>query len=162
MEHSWRKECSALLCEAVQARIEDNDLGFESDHWMRRGKNHQDIEKSLRPDRWINKNMDENRDLSWTIRFFNFLDYLIMIKTLRLVRLLVYLVYLVYLVRFPFFAFTAFRIDQRRGGIWDTDSALESKMINHKVTLLWMGKLSCMEMQANWIINRSLLFSLIR
>jgi hypothetical protein len=46
----------------VQARIEDNDLGFESDHWMRRGKNHQDIEKSLRADRWINKNMDENRD----------------------------------------------------------------------------------------------------
>ncbi len=49
-------------CEAVQARKEDNDLGFESDHWMKRRKNHQDIEEPLRADRWFYKKMDENRD----------------------------------------------------------------------------------------------------
>ena len=51
MQHSLRKECGALLCEAVQARIEDNDPGFESDHWMKRRKHHQDIEEPLRADR---------------------------------------------------------------------------------------------------------------
>jgi hypothetical protein len=38
MLHSLRKECSALLCEAVQARIEVNDPGFERDHCMKRVK----------------------------------------------------------------------------------------------------------------------------
>jgi hypothetical protein len=54
------------------------------------------------------------------------------------------------------------RIEHRRRYIGDTDSALESRMINHKVTLLSIGNLSCMAIQANWVITRSLLFFLTR
>ncbi len=51
MQHSLRKECSALLCEAVQARIKDSDPGFERDHWMKRVKTgNQEIEEPLKAD----------------------------------------------------------------------------------------------------------------
>jgi hypothetical protein len=78
-----------------------------------------------------------------------------------------YLDYLVYLVSFVFYNFTAFRFNswnrakERR---YLRHTALESKMINHKVTvtLLSIGKLSCIVMLANWAIIRSLLFSLMR
>ncbi len=61
MQHSLRKECSALLCEAVQARIDDCDPGFEKDHWMKRVTTNE-IEEPLRADRWYYKKMDKNRD----------------------------------------------------------------------------------------------------
>jgi hypothetical protein len=63
MHHSLHKECSALLYETVQARIEDNDPGFESDHWMKRGKIHQDMDERhhepTRADQWFYQKMDE-------------------------------------------------------------------------------------------------------
>ncbi len=63
MQHSLRKECSALLCEAVQAKIGDSDPGFKRDHWMKRIKTgNQEIEEPLRADRWYHKRMDKNRD----------------------------------------------------------------------------------------------------
>ncbi len=61
MQHSLRKECSAFLCEAVQARIDDCDPGFEKDHWMKRVTT-REIEEPLRADRWYYKKMDKNRD----------------------------------------------------------------------------------------------------
>ena len=61
MQHSLRKECSALLCEALQARIDDSDPGFERDHWMKRATTNE-IDEPLRADRWYYKKMDKNRD----------------------------------------------------------------------------------------------------
>ena len=81
MLHSLRKESSALLCEAVQgeflnsvtyciqftynvyeiARIDDNDPGFEQDHWKKKRKI-TEVEEPLRADRWFYKNMEKNRD----------------------------------------------------------------------------------------------------
>ncbi len=61
MQHSLRKEGSALLCEAVQARIDDCDPGFEKDHWMKRVTRNE-IEEPLRADRWYYKKMDKSRD----------------------------------------------------------------------------------------------------
>jgi hypothetical protein len=49
MQHSLRKECSALLCEAVHARIDDCDPGFEKDNWMKRVTTNE-IEEPLRAD----------------------------------------------------------------------------------------------------------------
>jgi hypothetical protein len=61
--HSLCKECSALLCEAVQARIEDSDPGFKRDHLMKRVKTgNQENEEPLRADQWYYKRVDKNRD----------------------------------------------------------------------------------------------------
>ncbi len=43
------------------ARIEDNDPGFERDHWMKRTKQ-SEPEEALRADRWYKKNTDEERE----------------------------------------------------------------------------------------------------
>ncbi len=81
MLHSLRKECSALLCEAVQgeflvsvtnciqfayfayeiARIDDNDPRLEKDHWKKKRKI-TEVEEPLRADRWFFKNMEKKRD----------------------------------------------------------------------------------------------------
>ncbi len=80
MLHTFRKECSALLCEGIQgefpfsfyhlwhllyllyiARIDAGDPGYEHDLWMKRTKPTED-EQELRADRWYYKKMDKLRD----------------------------------------------------------------------------------------------------
>ena len=83
MQHSLRKECSAILCESVQgglhmfilliclillilliyyiARIDDEDPEYVQDHWMKKRKR-SEKEEPLRADRWYYKGMDEERD----------------------------------------------------------------------------------------------------
>jgi hypothetical protein len=43
------------------ARIEDNEPGFEHDHWMKKTKPTESVAE-LRADRWYYKNMDDLRD----------------------------------------------------------------------------------------------------
>ena len=43
------------------ARIDDDDPGFEKDHWMKKTKQSEEQEP-LRADRWYYKNMDGERD----------------------------------------------------------------------------------------------------
>ena len=43
------------------ARIDDNEPGFEHDHWMKKTKPTESVAE-LRADRWYYKNMDQLRD----------------------------------------------------------------------------------------------------
>ena len=49
----------SYLC--YTARIDDDDPGFEKDHWMKKRKKSEEQEP-LRADRWYYKNMDCQRD----------------------------------------------------------------------------------------------------
>jgi hypothetical protein len=80
MLHSLGKECSAILCEAVQgafnlsrdkliyllflcykAKIDDQVPGYEQDDWIRT-KKRLEAEKPIRADSWYYKYMDGERE----------------------------------------------------------------------------------------------------